>query len=492
MGLVLVSACLLGLGVLWLASATRKSRSRSLPPGPPADPIIGHLRVIPTRNTPDTFHEWRKTYGAVSYILLGKWTEGRLQGDVMYLDVLGRKTVVLGSAKAAQALLDNRSANYSCRPKLPIFELIGFGNVALGFMQYGKQMLKHRKMFQQYLGVKESQAFSHTIAEEARHLVKNLNGAAPETHRHFIHRYAVSNIMRVAFGHQIKSDDDTFLKIGNAVSDVFQKLGPTGGTPVDFFPWLRHMPSWFPGTHYATVARSLYPTVRRLYDVPLEMVREKMKTQNYERCFASEKLQELDDSQIAEELELEDIKGAGVTIFTAGADTTYATLLCFYLAIVFHPECQRRAYEEIVSVVGDSALPDFNDRESLPYVECILQEVLRGMSIDEDVYSDPKKFNPARFLPKPEGKGEPPFTVGWGFGRRVCPGRHFASLALWHAIACTLATLEIVPKKDEAGNPKLPEVAFSEGFVCEPLPFEFEVHPRSEAAKRLIQTEYVQ
>ena len=48
---------------------------------------------------------------------------------------------------------------------------------------------------------------------------------------------------------------------------------------------------------------------------------------------------------------------------------------------------------------------------------------------------------------------------------RICPGRHFASMTLWHAVAYTLATLEIVPKTDEMGNAILPEVEFTEGLV---------------------------
>ncbi|KAJ8081660.1 hypothetical protein PM082_007506 [Marasmius tenuissimus] len=495
---VLVTACLLGI-VLWLART--RSRSRSLPPGPPADPFIGHLRIIPTEKVPDKFHEWRKTYG-----------------DVIYLEVPGRKMVVLGSLKAAQAILDNRSTNYSCRPKFPLLEFTGFRD-HLALMQYGKSFLKHRRVFQQYFGAKESLAFNHTIAEEAQLLVKNLIDATSGTHRHFVHRYAVSNIMRTAFGHQIKSDDDVLLEIANGISDFFRNCGPAGNTPIDVFPWLHYLPSWFPGTHYATFARSKIPTVRRLYDVPLEIVRETMRIQNYEKCFASEKLQELGDNPNTQDLE--DIKNVGAAIFVNGGDTNYVMLLWFYLAMVLHPECQKRAYEEIVSVVGESVLPDSNDRGSLPYVECIVQEVhrwnviapfgvphraidgdvyngmfipkgtmvipnLRGMSLDEDVYSNPKAFDPSRFLPKPEGKGEPRFVGAWGFGRRICPGRHFADLVIWHAIVCTLATLEIIPKTDEMGNPKLPEVAFTEGFACEPLPFEFDVLPRSAAAMKLI------
>ncbi|KAL0563609.1 hypothetical protein V5O48_018456, partial [Marasmius crinis-equi] len=259
------------------------------------------------------------------------------------------------------------------------------------------------------------------------------------------------------------------------------------------------MPSWFPGTHYATVARSHLETAQRLNDTPIAFVRERMTEKNYANCFASELLQEMDDGH-PEALSLNEIKRAAAAIFGAGEDSTFASLLTFYLVMVLDPECQKRAYDEIVTVVGENSLPDLKDRESLPYVECIVQEVVRwnviapfsvphrainddyfngmfipkgsmilpnarGMSIDENVYSNPKTFNPSRFLPQPQGKGEPHFTAAWGFGRRICPGRHLASLVLWHAIACTLAVLEIVPKTDEMGKPVLPEVGFSEGLI---------------------------
>jgi hypothetical protein len=35
------------------------------------------------------------------------------------------------------------------------------------------------------------------------------------------------------------------------------------------------------------------------------------------------------------------------------------------------------AQREIDSVVGDQRLPEFEDRERLPFVECIVQETLR-------------------------------------------------------------------------------------------------------------------
>jgi len=45
--------------------------------------------------------------------------------------------------------------------------------------------------------------------------------------------------------------------------------------------------------------------------------------------------------------------------------------------MVLNPECQLRAQEEIDVVIGSERLPEFDDRSSLPYIECVLQETLR-------------------------------------------------------------------------------------------------------------------
>ena len=49
----------------------------------------------------------------------------------------------------------------------------------------------------------------------------------------------------------------------------------------------------------------------------------------------------------------------------------------FFLAMTLYPEFMRRAQVEIDTVIGDERLLTFKDRERLPYVECILEEVHR-------------------------------------------------------------------------------------------------------------------
>ena len=52
-------------------------------------------------------------------------------------------------------------------------------------------------------------------------------------------------------------------------------------------------------------------------------------------------------------------------------------LLVFILQMALHPEILAKAQEEVARVVGDSRLPDFDDRPSLPYIDCIQRELFR-------------------------------------------------------------------------------------------------------------------
>ena len=54
-----------------------------------------------------------------------------------------------------------------------------------------------------------------------------------------------------------------------------------------------------------------------------------------------------------------------------------SVLQTFMLAMTLYPEAQRKGQEEIDRVVGNDRLPDFEDRENLPYVDAIYKECLR-------------------------------------------------------------------------------------------------------------------
>ena len=56
---------------------------------------------------------------------------------------------------------------------------------------------------------------------------------------------------------------------------------------------------------------------------------------------------------------------------------TVSSVSSFFLAMITHPEVQRKAREEIDRVIGNDRLPLFADQVDLPYVEAIVKEVIR-------------------------------------------------------------------------------------------------------------------
>jgi cytochrome P450 len=178
------------------------------------------------------------------------------------------------------------------------------------------------------------------------------------------------------------------------------------------------------------------------------------------------------------------------------------------LAMLAYPETQARAQAELDAVVGRNRLPTFADYPHLPYIRAMVKEALRwrpidpvglphrsteddwynGMFIpkgticipnvwllnrDPEIYGeDATEFNPARHLdangelaPGPVDTKEESH-VTYGFGRRLCVGRHVANNSLFIDIAIVLWANKIDRKKDASGKP-LP--LNTEGFLEEGL-----------------------
>jgi hypothetical protein len=93
--------CTAAAGALALFLVTSQARRRTLPlpPGPKPLPVIGNLLDIPHEKEWLTYRSWNEKYG-----------------DVVYIEALGQKIVILGSAVAVSDLMERRSALYSDRP----------------------------------------------------------------------------------------------------------------------------------------------------------------------------------------------------------------------------------------------------------------------------------------------------------------------------------------------------------------------------------------
>ncbi|QRV89943.1 cytochrome P450 family protein [Ceratobasidium sp. AG-Ba] len=190
----------------------------------------------------------------------------------------------------------------------------------------------------------------------------------------------------------------------------------------------------------------------------------------------------------------------------------------FFVAMILFPEAQAKAQQEIDLVTGSNRLPTIDDRSRLPYVGRLINELFRwrptvpngiphvsskddiykgyyiprgaivfwnvwAMSRNSDVYHDPEMFEPDRFL-----NPSVPVPPTFGYGRRACPGIHYAESFLFICITSILATFEIGMAEDELGDKVAPPLkSRANTFIFHPAPFRFKITPRSLQYEHLVQ-----
>ncbi|KAK7472246.1 hypothetical protein VKT23_000367 [Stygiomarasmius scandens] len=481
---------------------TDRSRSRfPLPPGPKRLPLIGNLQDLNKIDKPLwlAYADWAKTFG-----------------DVFYLEVFGQPMVVLNSAKAVEDILEKRSANYSDRPPgYMINELMGWA-WDFAHMRYSDWWSRlHRKTFHQYFQPRQVPDFYPIQRESASSFLKKLV-ESPDDFLEHVRYHAGSIILKVVYGYNMKYKNDRYVILADKAVRGLSEALAHGSFLVDFLPILSYVPSWFPGASFKRKAKIWAEATNETKEGPWLDLKKSYDAGNAVSCFAVDNLEKFKNSQQMEEV----IKNCAGVAFLA------SVISSAILALLLYPEVQAKAQKEIDAVVGKSRLPDFEDRDKMPYVEAILTESLRwnpvlplsvphrsmnddiydghfipgGTTVvgntwnimhDPEMYPDPFTFNPDRYLQK-ESENAPldPGLFAFGFGRRICPGRYLALNSAWIAIASLLATFNLTKAVDEQGKEIEPVIDYSEGIVCHPAPYKCCFTPRSAEALALMKAGY--
>ena len=66
-----------------------------------------------------------------------------------------------------------------------------------------------------------------------------------------------------------------------------------------------------------------------------------------------------------------------VSSFISLIPQTVSAIKTLFIALALHPEVQDKARHELIEVIGEDRLPQFSDRRALPYIQAVVQELLR-------------------------------------------------------------------------------------------------------------------
>ncbi|RAL58537.1 hypothetical protein DID88_003985 [Monilinia fructigena] len=348
----------------------------------------------------------------------------------------------------------------------------------------------------QYRGIQE---------QEARQALRTIT-QRPENWEIALRRFASAIVLRVAFGITLENDDDEYVKIAADAIHATGNGGSPGATIVDYLPFLGNLPYWMVPSPTIRHARKWGSAIQRLHDVPFAAAQKENEGVAQKSSYVYSLLEKHAQKWVAGSRErffsMKDINGSAAAIFIAGSDTTFATTLVGILNLLRHPTIFHKARELLDQTIGLHRLPSLKDRDNpkLLYLEHIVQEIVRwrplsplgiphkslhddvyngmfiprgtsvyfntwAMSRDRALYSDPDRFNPDRYLPVEQGGAGEPYLKGpFGFGRRICVGRHLALGSVWIVLATLISTVDISKAVDLDGNEIEPIVGFTTGL----------------------------
>ncbi|KAF8912670.1 cytochrome P450 [Mucidula mucida] len=484
----------------------RRRHRPPLPPGPRGRPLIGNLFDRPTRDVWLTYADWAFKYDS----------------NLLSITVLGQPVIILNSIKAVVELFEERSTNYSDRPSFYMLRQLMEWKWAIGFMRYSDEWRSHRKIFHQYFNSNEVAAYHPIELSASVTLLKHMLSQPDGFFRHVRH-HAGSIILYLVYGYHVSPHDDEYVKIAdNSLRSAGWAMFP-GNYAIDYLPILRYLPAWVPFTASQREVEIASNDALILLNVPYESTTKAMSEGRAETSFITkslERLHALETVTPEQKNNAQIVKNCAAVAFAGGADTTVSAVLTTILAMILNPAVQQKAHDELDSVVGRTRLPNFEDRPNLPFVTAIFLESMRWRPVtplaiahasrnddvyngyfipggstvlanvwaimhDEDNYPNAEAFDPQRFL---GSKPQPDPTVmgAFGYSRRICPGRHLAVDTAYIAIVSLLWAFMMTPAQDPDGRDIVPDVAYADGLILQPLPFNCKIVPRFPELERVV------
>ncbi|XP_021512344.2 cytochrome P450 2J4-like isoform X2 [Meriones unguiculatus] len=449
---------------LFLADFLKNRRPRNHPPGPWSLPFVGNLFQMDLQKSHLVIQQFVKKYG-----------------NIISLDFGNIPAVVITGLPLIKEVFTHMEQNFLKRPITPIRERV-FNNSGL-IMSNGQTWKEQRRfalMTLKNFGLGKK-SLEQRIQEEAHCLVEAMGEEKGHPFDpHFKINNAVSNIIcSITFGERFEYEDGQFQELLRLLDEATCLETSMLCLLYNVFPSIiTHLP----GPHQ-TVFRNwekLKLFVSRMIDShrkdwnPVE-------PRDYIDAFLTEMTKYPDKATTS--FNEENLICSTLDLFFAGTETTSNTLRWALLYMTVNPEVQEKVQAEIDRVIGHDKQPSTDDRESMPYTNAVIHEVLRmgniiPLNVPREVTADstlagyhlskgtmvltnltalhrdpkewdtPETFNPEHFLENGMFKKRESF-LPFSVGKRACLGEQLARSELFIFFTALMQKFTFKPPVNE-------------------------------------------
>lgn len=465
-------------------------RDRNIPPGPRRLPLIGNLHQAPKPGQLPwhVYASWATKYGPISSVQLG-----------------GNTFILLANEETAHDLLNKRGALYSDRPRLVMANECMEKGMHIMFRDYDAVFRAQQRMEAAVLTPKASAKYTPLQDLESKKMLFDFVSRPEDFQLHF-ERFAFSVVHQLTYGMRAELGDPILVE-RQKIEENIVAAATAGRWIVDAFPALNYLPK--PLAPWKRVAEEGFELEKGLYVRSMKSGLES-KGWNWTKEFTqSPDGKKMSSLEMAYDLGI--LAGAGLT-------TTAGVLEVFILAAVSNPNAVIAAQKELNGVVGITRLPTLEDRKQLPFVDACMKEVFRWRTIlpgafphaikkedqymgyripassiimplqwcmnhDERKFPNSHRFDPSRWL---QPGAEALRYHAFGFGRRICPGRHIAENSVFLGIARLLWGFDF-----HAGEGwEYDDGAWEPKFFTRPVGLKARLSVRTEAHRAVIEREW--
>ncbi|KAK4767700.1 hypothetical protein SAY87_002841 [Trapa incisa] len=367
---------------------------RNLPPSPfPTLPVIGHLYLLKK-----PLHRTLKAIAA-------------RHGSVLLLQFGSRRVLIASSPSAAEDCLNKNDTVFANRPHLLAGKYLGYNYTSLAWSSYGDHWRNLRRIASlEILSTHRLNCLAGIRANEVAALVRRLarkdDPTLPVDLKTALFGLMMNVLMRMIAGKRYYGENVEEVEEAKSFREIVTETFRIGG---------------------ATNIGEFLPFLRKIGFKETE-------PDYYKDIF---------------------IRSIMLVLLAAGTDTSAATLEWAMSLLLNYPEVLKKAQAEIDVAVGSSRLVNESDLAGLPYLHCIIKEMLRmypagplllphessvecdvgghrvprGTMLLVNLYSiqrDPKYWpEPERFEGM-EGVRDGHKMMPFGAGRRGCPGENLA------------------------------------------------------------------